>query len=359
MEEDPFPPLTKKRGSRKRGIYEVGDKMVSLIPFQAIPRALKVTKDILWMPAMDMDYWDDVDDVMGTEFGSAAEAVMAFKEYAKLRMFEPMKQSETRLGCRWRGCPFGLEFDGPDLREIIREWSTCSHSHRDEPGRGLVSQSLAVELRLGEQGEKRKKIRNTSKPTVEIASFVIFSLKCGRFDDPWKMRAEWLRLHSDKDEDGHGAGHGTTSKKLPGMGGNAGPLYSSSGKYHPESGSTTTDIPGFPWYAGKHGARAIDRFRRAHFERGAASILLCKETVVRTETMTLDEMARELSPGDASYLKWWAASAIDTSLRFLLVAGTNAFSLQRTLMMLQFTHGVFNRFLYYSTRSLLKIDSCV
>lgn len=106
------------------------------------------------------------------------------------------------------------------------------------------------------------------------------------------------------------------------------------------------DIPGFPWYGGKHGVRAIDRFRKAHFERGAQSIKMSSESVVRTEDMTLDEMARELTADDASYLRWWAASAVDSNLKFLCVAGTSAFALERTLMMLQFTHGVFNRFFY-------------
>lgn len=161
------------------------------------------------------------------------------------------------------------------------------------------------------------------------------------------MRAAWMLLHRGVDSDGHGAGHGTSSKKLPGMGGNAGPAYSSSGKFHrAESsggGGGVLDIPGFPWYGGKHGVRAIDRFRKAHFERGAQSIKMSSESVVRTEDMTLDEMARELTADDASYLRWWAASAVDSNLKFLCVAGTSAFALERTLMMLQFTHGVFNR----------------
>lgn len=86
-------------------------------------------------------------------------------------MFEPVKQSETRLGCRWRGCQFGLEFDSPELREIIREESICSHSHRDEPGRGVVS-----ELQI-QYGLEKKRPRPTSKPAVNIASFLSFSLK--------------------------------------------------------------------------------------------------------------------------------------------------------------------------------------
>lgn len=95
MEEEP--PLTATKAKmRKRPIEDALDR--ELVAEAAVTTARGGSCDgvssddddgAYWMPAMDMDYWDDVDDIMGTEFGSAAEALMAFRGFCHplLRVF--------------------------------------------------------------------------------------------------------------------------------------------------------------------------------------------------------------------------------------------------------------------------------
>lgn len=275
--------------------------------------------DDYWVPALGMDYEEDLDNVMGTEFSGEKEAVLAFKEYARMRMFEPMKRSDTCLGCKWKSCAFSVQFDGPDLREVILEKSNFVHVHTEDP--------VPVLLTSSSSGTKKK--RGSKKASVRIASYASFSLRCRDSEDPWKMRAKWLDAAGD-------AGY---AFKLPGLGGNAGPVYAGSQKYHVEN-----DIPEFPWSVAKKHVATLKRFRRAHFDENERNSYRMSTVVVRTEALTLDEMAMDISEGDASYLRWWVVSTPGIDVRFLRVVGASAFALERTFMLLQYVHGTFDRF---------------